>query len=91
MTLRYKRRHIGLEDGGRPNNFVVFMPKRRFALVEPRLADRARWAEELRQAGLFVLPGGKKRLHFRLDGREVERHAALLRRMFEEAYRQQGE
>jgi hypothetical protein len=88
--LRYKQWSIGLQSGGHKLNFVLFRPKQDFVRVEPRLADRRKWSEELRSAGLFVLPGGKRRLHFRLRITEVDIARAVLRRLFEASYRDDG-
>lgn len=85
--LRYKQSAIALRSGARKLNFVQFRPKQDFVRVEPRLKRRTEWSEELRSAGLFVLPGGKRRLHFRLRLSETDSSRAVLRRLFEESYR----
>jgi hypothetical protein len=83
---RYKQSSIGLRDRNGKLNFVLFRPKQEFVRVEPRVRDRKRWEGELRDAGLYVLPGGRRRLHFRLNTAELERNAALLQRLFRESY-----
>jgi len=85
--LRYKRASISLRNGIRRLNFLLFRPKRDFVRVEPLLLERDRWSEELRRAGIFVLPGGRRRLHFRLRLNEVGSLRPVLRALFEQSQR----
>jgi hypothetical protein len=86
VTLRYRRRYIGLERRGRPVHFVLFRPKGTLVRVEPKIADRAEWAAEVARAGLKVLGGGKRRLRLRVSSVEFERNEALIARLLEQAH-----
>jgi hypothetical protein len=88
LNLKYNKAYVGLSDQVRPKNFVVFRPKRQFVRVEPKIADRQKWAERLEAAGIVVLPGGRTRLHFRLARAEAEAHGDVLRELLEESYRE---
>jgi hypothetical protein len=93
LNLEHNKHSIGLADQYRPNNFVTFVAKRQFLRVQARLDDRETWKERLGEAGLVVLPGvsQRKRLYFRLNGREAEQHRGLLRELFEACHREQAE
>jgi len=84
--LRYKHGSIALQTGDERLSFVVFRPKQAWVRIEPRVAERTKWEAQLRSSGLYVLPGGKRRIHFRLNLADTATHGALLRQLFEQAY-----
>jgi hypothetical protein len=83
--LRYKQGSIALQLRNERLNFVIFRPKQEWVRVEPKVTERVKWEARLRGAGFHVLPGGRRRIHFRLNLSEARLHSALLKELFQEA------
>ncbi|MFN5674853.1 MAG: DUF262 domain-containing protein, partial [Bacteroidota bacterium] len=43
MSYNYTHSYIGIDKKGKPNNFVVFLPKQSFIRAEILISDTARW------------------------------------------------
>lgn len=55
LALTYNKHYIGLRQGNRANNFVIFKAKKKFLRVEVRVADLDALREELKNADIEVI------------------------------------
>ena len=92
LDVKYNRYYIGLVQDGRPNNFAIFRPKKRWVRVEARLRETESWARNLDSGGFEVLAGGRGGgwLHFNLRQDDLQRNPELIANLFAAAYRGQG-
>ncbi len=90
FDLAFKKQYIGIAEDGRPNNFVVFKPKRQVFRIEARVSDRNKWQERLEDAGFVVLEGISvhRRFIFTATRQEITVQRALLKELFEECHQQ---
>ena len=52
LTLNYQSQYIGLQEGHRSNNFVVFRPRRKGVLVDMKLTTSEEYKERFEAANL---------------------------------------
>jgi hypothetical protein len=92
LQLKYNKFYIGLAMDGQPNNFAIFRPQKNAI----RLAVRVRKTEEIdsavEAAGLDVMDYDTReaRYKIRLQKGDVQKHADVLRQLFETSYREFG-
>ncbi len=93
LTLSYNKHYIGLRQGNRPNNFVIFRAKKSFLRAELRGEDLDADREELSHAGFEVLGVDKRwrRVRFILHKGEIFLHKNELKHIFEKAYKESME
>lgn len=89
LELKYNKFYIGLANQGRPNNFVQFRPQKNAIRIEPRLTRNDTVEQKIESAGLDVMDYDNRwgRYRIRLAKGEVKKHAAVLRELFEAAYK----
>lgn len=76
--LNYKENYIGLTDGIRAKNFVLFKPKKRFVHLGFWIADAQRWQQRVEEAGLPAsADAGTLQLTVKPD--EFSEHEQLIR------------
>jgi len=92
LQLNFTKSYIGLAVDGRPNNFVLFFPKKDHIRIQPRLSKSAELEEAAETAGVDVMDYNARyaRLRIRLQKGEVQKHADVLRRILEASYREFG-
>ena len=90
MSYNYTHSYIGIDKKGKPNNFVVFLPKQSFIRAEILISDTARWTEELSKSGFKVNSIGKRsgRLKFRIDKDNISFHKEKLKELFKLAMKE---
>jgi hypothetical protein len=90
LTLTYNKHYIGLRQGNRANNFVIFKAKKKFLRVEIRVEDLDAMREEVKAADLEVLGIDKRwrRLRFIVNKGEIPAHKDTLKNMFLKAYKE---
>jgi hypothetical protein len=93
LAFSYNKYYIGLRQGNRPNNFVVFKAKKKFLRVEVRVADLDVLREELKNADIEVLSIDKRwgRVRFIINKGEIPSHKEALRNIFLRAYKESME
>lgn len=64
--LNYNKNHIGLTDGARARNFVVFQPGRKHIRVRVDLTDALEWVSRLEDTGLTADEKKGKRVRINL-------------------------
>jgi len=57
-ALTYQKQYIGLADGGSPNNFVYFRPKKSFIGIRAKTDNNERWVKAFEAIGLDATIGG---------------------------------
>jgi hypothetical protein len=92
LQLNFTKSYIGLAVDGRPNNFVLFFPKKDHIRIQPRMSKSAELEEAAETAGVDVMDYNARyaRLRIRLQKGEVQKHADVLRRILEASYREFG-
>jgi len=88
LEPNYNKFYIGLVKNERPNNFVIFRPKKNKLNVEVRLAKSEEIQGELETSGLDLLEYDNRwgRYRIRLGRGDVKRHEELLRKCLRMAY-----
>jgi hypothetical protein len=82
LALTYNKYYIGLRQGNRPNNFVVFKAKKKFLRVEVRASDPDAFREELRKEDIEVIGVDKRWVRFMINEGEIRAHKETLKSIF---------
>jgi hypothetical protein len=92
ITINYRKAFIGLAVNGRPNNFVIFKPKRESLRVEVLIADQKRWDEELEHKAITVMSPRKaeRRVRFKISQGELEANRVLVLDLLKASYEEQN-
>ena len=90
LSLTYNKYYIGLKQGNRANNFVVFKAKKKFLRVEARISDLDATREELKKAEIEVIGIGKRsgRIRFIVNKGDVTTHKDLLKSIFSKSFKE---
>lgn len=88
LELKYNRFYIGLAKGDKPNNFVIFRPKKDWLLLEARLDRSDAVQAELDGSGLDVMDYDSRwgRYRIRLAKGDTTKHKDFLRAFIAKAY-----
>lgn len=88
LEMNYTKFYIGLAKGGQPRNFVIFRPKKRFLVFEPRLKRTPETQENPELAGLdlsdYDIRTGRYRIKLQPD--EVETYHKELTKVVSQAF-----
>lgn len=90
FSMTYNKHYMGLRQGNRPNNIVVFKAKKSFLRAEIRVDDLDALREQLTAADLEVLGIDRrwKRVRLVLHSGDVSGHRELLKGIFGAAYKE---
>lgn len=90
LAFTYTKHYIGLRQGNRANNFIVFKAKKAFLRLELKASELESIREELDKSDLEVLSVSKRRnrVRFVLHRGEVDAQRALLKTLFEKSYKE---
>ncbi len=93
LTLTYNKHYIGLRQGNRPNNFVVFKARKKFLRVEAKLGELDATREELKKADIEVIGIGKRsgRIRFIINKGDIPAHREAVKNIFLKAYKESAE
>lgn len=93
LSLTYNKYYIGLKQGNRANNFVVFKAKKKFLRVEVKIEELDATREELKKADIEVIGVGKRssRIRFIINKGDIAGHKEALKKIFLESYRESNE
>jgi hypothetical protein len=93
LALTYNKYYIGLRQGNRANNFVIFKAKKKFLRAEVRVADLDAVREELKNADIEVLGVDKRwrRVRFIINKGEIPGHKEALGKILLKAYKESTE
>ena len=92
LQLNYTKSYIGLAIDGRPNNFLLFFPKKDQIRIQPRMTKSTELEEAAEIAGVDVMDYRARyaRYRLRLQKGEVQKQADILRKFLEASYREFG-
>jgi hypothetical protein len=87
FELKYNKFYIGLAQGGQPNNFVVFRPKKEWVRIEVRLDRSDETQAKLDDAGLDVMGYDSRwgQYRIRLGKGDVAKHSKFLAELMKKA------
>jgi hypothetical protein len=88
MDFKYNKFYIGLAKDGRPNNFVIFRPKKDWLRLEIRLDRSDEMQGQLEQSGLDVMDYDARwgRYRIRLSKGDITKHKEVLVSLLTKAY-----
>ena len=93
FELKYNKFYIGLAKQGKPQNFVIFRPKKGFIRFEPRLKNTAEIQERLESSGLDIMDYDTRwgRYRIRLQLGDIEKNKDMLTMVVKDAFDQSNE
>lgn len=88
LALKYNKFYIGLQEGGQPNNFVLFRPQKSTLGIDMRLDQSDEIQKLLDDGGLDQLPFDTKwtRYRLRVTKDDMKKHKELLGDLLQRAY-----
>jgi hypothetical protein len=90
FVLNHTRRFIGLSDGTRSRNFVVFHPRQKHLALLVRVADPGAWATRLEEAGLDA-SARRRKVRVSITRADLETYRDTVQALIAEAVRQHEE
>jgi hypothetical protein len=81
FQLNFTRSIIGLSNGTRVQNFIVFRPRKGFLRLGARISEASAWVDRLEEAGLAATVNAQGRLRVNLKPQEIRLHRDLLREL----------
>ncbi|MCX5810303.1 MAG: hypothetical protein NTX36_13210 [Proteobacteria bacterium] len=93
FELKYNKFYIGLAKQGKPQNFIIFRPKKGFIRFEPRLKNSTEIQERLESSGLDVMDYDTRwgRYRIRLQPGDIEKNKDMLTTVVKEAFDESSE
>jgi hypothetical protein len=93
FELKYNKFYIGLAKQGKPQNFVIFRPKKGFIRFEPRLKNTAEIQERLESSGLDIMDYDTRwgRYRIRLQLGDIEKNKDMLTMVVKDAFNESNE
>ena len=63
--LNYNKRYVGLHDGNRSRNFILFIPRKKYVQMRMQINDPTSWLKRCEDAGVDadVVSRGRLRLN----------------------------
>lgn len=85
--LNYNKFYIGLAENGHSDNFAIFVPKKSFLRLEPRLKRSDELEEKIGETDLDLMEYKTKdgRYRIRLAKNDIKKHGDLLRELLTKA------
>lgn len=88
LSLNYTQTYIGLTQGHKRQNFIVFIPKQSFIRGQILTANIEEWVRKLTDSGFKVISVGKRygRIRFRISKDNILFQRDLLKELFQTSY-----
>ena len=88
LELRYNKFYVGLYKQGKPNNFVIFRPKKDYLRIEVRLECSDELEEKLEESGLELMDYDSRwrRYRIRLAKTDIKKHEEFLQNLLKLAH-----
>jgi hypothetical protein len=87
LRLNYTQSYVGLTEGLKRQNFVIFVPKQEFVRAEVHISENESWFKKLENSNFTVNSIGKRgRIKFRISKLDIINKKVLLKDLFETAY-----
>lgn len=87
FELKYNKFYIGLAKDGQTNNFVVFLPKKKFVRIDLRIPKEQETENRIEEAGLdFMEYSRSGRTRIKLTKKEIKEQREFLAELIKMAY-----
>ena len=91
LSLNYTQSYVGLTQGLKRRNFVIFIPKQTFIRAEIHVVENESWSKKLESSDFTVNSIGKSigkrgRIKFRISKEDVFSKRNILKDLFENSY-----
>lgn len=87
FELKYNKFYIGLAKDGRPDNFVIFRPKKKFVRIDLRLGKDRETENRIEEAGLDLMEYSRSgRTRIKLTKKEIKEQGDFLTDLIKMAY-----
>ena len=91
LSLNYTQSYVGLTQGLKRRNFVIFIPKQTFIRAEIHVVENESWYKKLESSDFTVNSIGKSigkrgRIKFRISKEDVFSKRNILKDLFENSY-----
>ena len=88
LQKTYTKNYMGIQNGNRPSNFIVFIPKQNFLKPEVNILDLEEWAEKLSRVGIEIVNKNNRnsRISFRLTKKDFDSNRNLVKELFKKSY-----
>lgn len=88
LQKTYTKNYMGIQNGNRPSNFIVFIPKRNFLKPEVSISDLEEWGEKLSAVGIEIVNKNNRnsRISFRLTKKDFDTNKDLIKELFKTSY-----
>jgi len=90
LQKSYTKNYMGVQNGNRPSNFIIFLPKQNFLKPDLSISDLEEWATKLSDLGIEIVNKNHRnsRFSFRLTKKEFEANRDLFKELFTQSYRE---
>lgn len=90
LQKSYTKNYMGVQNGNRPSNFIIFLPKQGFLKPEVSISNFEEWAEKLSALGIEIVNKNYRnsRISFRLTKKEFDANKDLLKVLFTQSYKE---
>lgn len=87
FELKYNKFYIGLAKDGQTNNFVVFLPKKKFVRIDLRIPKEQETENRIEEAGLDLMEYSRSgRTRIKLTKKEIKEQREFLAELIKMAY-----
>ena len=87
VELKYNKFYIGLSKDGKPNNFVIFRPKKKFVRAELRLPKDEEAESKIEEAGFDLMEYSRSgRTRIKLTKKEIKEKREFLAELMKMAH-----
>lgn len=88
LALNYTQNYVGLTQGVKRQNFVIFLPKQAFVRAEIIVKDTQAWIGNLESSGFKFNSVGSRsgRIKFRISRENLLSNRTLLKELFRKSY-----
>lgn len=90
LQKTYTKHYMGVQNGNRPANLVVFLPKQNFLKPEVSISNIEEWAEKLSALGIEIVNKNHRnsRISFRLTKKDFDTHREIIKELFTQSYQE---
>jgi predicted transport protein len=89
FELKYNKFYIGLAKNGRPNNFVILKPKKKFSIIELRIRKSDDIEEKVGEAGMDLIDYTKYgRYRIRLLKEDLKKNRDFIQDLLNQSYKE---
>ena len=86
----YTKSYMGIQNGNRPPNLVVFLPKQTFLKPEVSISNIEEWADKLSALGIEIVNKNHRnsRISFTLTKKDFDAHRETIKELFTQSYQE---